>query len=504
MAYHEGNLTHWSVAGAIVAATGAAPDHWLAEILHAAHAPHLDTPLWLAAIDYRLAAVVAGLTIIVGDNLWRNHRRRLPAPPASEAPAGPTLPDKPSIAVLAFTNMSDGPDQEYFSDGIAEDIITSLSQISWLFVIARNSSFTFKGRAVDVKQIGRELGVRYVLEGSVRRSGDRLRVTGQLIEAATGAHIWAERYDRAIDNIFEIQDEVTRAVVIAIDSVLAAKERDRVGRISPDKLGPWELYHRGMLHVYRYTREDFHVAEKYLREAAALDPSSAAVQTGLAQCLLNGGWMFEPAKRSEWMPAGLEHARIATTLNPSDSMAHAFYGLGLSNADDRAGGVRETALAVKLNPNNAWAQALYGGISGYDGHPAEGLRHIQLAMRLSPLDPIRWLWSHMAATLYYFVHDYESSLAAGKDFIRLAPNAWASYRHCFVALTEMGRDGEAKYYADILCERFAKELVYFATVRFGEWREEDHARYIASIAKGGLVVRDGALARVDPRTASDL
>jgi adenylate cyclase len=172
--------------------------------------------------------------------------------------------------------MSGDIDQEYFSDGIADDIITSLSRIRWLFVIARNSSFTYKGNAVDVKQVGRELGVRYVVEGSVRRSADRLRITAQLIEAPTGGHVWAERFDRRIADIFTIQDEIAEAVVNAIEPAMAKAERQRVGRKEPENFDTWEHYHRGLWHFFKFTTPDSRLALEFLHKAAALDPSSAS------------------------------------------------------------------------------------------------------------------------------------------------------------------------------------------------------------------------------------
>ena len=281
-------LTHWMVAGLIVAATGAAPDHWIADLMHDLHIPADALHLWAAEIDLRWVLLCAGLTLVVGDIVWRRTRATTVATPIA-ATGGLVLPNKPSIAVLAFTNMSGDPDQEYFSDGIAEDITTALSHVSWLFVIARNSSFTYKGRAVDLKQVGHELGVRYVLEGSVRRAGNNLRITGQLIEAETGTHVWAERYDRTLDDIFAIQDEISRAVVSSIEPVLAASERDRVRRMAPDKLDTWELYHRGMWHFCRLTYDDYVAAKKFLGDAERLDPRSAPVQAGLALCSLVGG-----------------------------------------------------------------------------------------------------------------------------------------------------------------------------------------------------------------------
>ena len=312
------------------------------------------------------------------------------------------LPDRPSIAVLAFTNMSGDAEQEYFADGIAEDIITALSQIRWLFVIARNSSFTYKGRAVDLKQVGRELGVRYVLEGSVRRAGNRLRITAQLIDAPTGAHVWAERYDRTLEDIFAIQDEITTSVVNAINSVLAATERERVGRLPADRLRNWELYHRGMWHFYRLTADDRKLALEYLHRAETADPGWAMVHTGLAVCYIIGGWLFAQAERNVWIPRSIEHARLAIDLNARDAEAHTILGVGLAYSDQHEASIECSIRAVELNPTNAWVRALLGASFVFGGRPGEGLPHLEAAARLSPLDPLRWVYSHFLAMGYFF------------------------------------------------------------------------------------------------------
>src|SRR6266480_4650906 len=203
--------------------------------------------------------------------------------PAGEPPrATLALPDKPSIAVLPFTNMSSDPEQEYFADGIAEDIITALSRYPSLFVIARNSCFTYKGRAVSVKEVGRDLGVRYVLEGSLRKSGNRIRVTAQLVEAETGNHVWAERYDRDVADIFAVQDEISEAVTIAIAPAIADAEQHRAMRKPPGSLDAWAAYQRGLWHSSKLTSDDNSLAEKFFQQAIELDPTFSGAYVGLA------------------------------------------------------------------------------------------------------------------------------------------------------------------------------------------------------------------------------
>ena len=242
----------------------------------------------------------------------------------SDARALP-LPDRPSIAVLPFANMSDDPDQEYFADGISEDLITGLSRIRWLFVIARNSTFVYKNRAVDVKQVSRELGVRYVLEGSVRRAGNRLRISAQLIDATTGGHHWAERYDRELGDIFAVQDEITRSVVAAIEPRLLAAEGVRALSRSADDLGAWELVARAQTHVWRLTRADYETAIDALKRAVEAYPDYAPARSLLGFCLVfaaHMGWI----DRDQGLLAGREHAIRAIALDDRDPWGHIALG----------------------------------------------------------------------------------------------------------------------------------------------------------------------------------
>src|SRR6266849_3110354 len=233
------------------------------------------------------------------------------------------LPDKPSLAVLSFTNMSGDPEQEFFADGIAEDIITVLSKSRSLFVIARNSSFTYKGRKVAVNDIGRELGVRYVLEGSVRKAGSRVRVTAQLIEAATGGHLWAERYDRDLADIFSVQDEITTKVSEAIQPALERSERERAARKPPDSLDAWESYHRGMWHFANVEASENEKARSFFRRAIELDPRFAPAEAALALTYLNEITLFRPDLRAVNLPRALDHAGRAINVDVTDATAHA-------------------------------------------------------------------------------------------------------------------------------------------------------------------------------------
>ena len=256
------------------------------------------------------------------------------------------LPDKPSVAVLPFTNMSSDPEQEFFSDGIAEDIITALSRYPSLFVIARNSSFSYKGRAVDVKQVGRELGVRYVLEGGLRKAGNRIRVTAQLVEAESGKHVWAERYDRDLADIFALQDEITEAVTIAVAPAIADAEQHRALRKPPGSLDAWAAYQRGLWHLSKASEEDNALAEQFFQRAIDLDPIFVGGYTGLAATLNRAGNMFETRDPAEAQSAEEAAARRAVALDGGDAEARS----RLSIASPRAAIIR----GRRPKPSGPW------------------------------------------------------------------------------------------------------------------------------------------------------
>jgi adenylate cyclase len=300
------------------------------------------------------------------------------------------LPDKPSIAVLPFKNMSGDPEQEYFADGIVEEIITALSRFRQLFVIARNSSFTYKGRAVDEKQVGRELGVRYVLEGSVRRSGDRVRVTGQLIDAVTGAHLWADRFDGALEDIFDLQDRVTTSVVGAIAPKLEQAEIDRAKRKPPENLDAYDYYLRGMAsHYQSWSKDAINEALRLYYKAIELDPDFASAYGAAARCYIerrSSNWMTDRVKET----AETERlARRAVELGRDDAQALSGGGFALAQfGHDLDAGAAFIDRALVLNPNLAAAWYYSGFVRVWLGEPDAAIDHIARAMRLSPLDPI--------------------------------------------------------------------------------------------------------------------
>jgi TolB-like protein len=307
---------------------------------------------------------------------------------AGETVAALTLPDSPSIAVLPFQNWSGDPEQDYFADGMVEDIITALSRIRWLFVIARNSSFTYKGRAVDVKQVGRELGVRYVLEGSVRKSGSRVRITGQLVDTASGAHLWAEHFDSTLDDVFALQDQVTASVVGAIAPTLESAEIERAKRKPTENLRAYDYHLRGMASFHRSTKEATGEALQLFTTAIQLDPDFAPPYAMAAWCLFwrkINGWMTDrPAEIAE----GVRLARRAAALGKDDAVILARGGHALSHfTGDVDGGIAYLDRALTLNPNLATAWFISGFLRIWHGDPEGAIERLDRGMRLSPLDP---------------------------------------------------------------------------------------------------------------------
>ncbi|MFD1159010.1 LuxR C-terminal-related transcriptional regulator [Roseovarius aestuarii] len=307
---------------------------------------------------------------------------------ASEPNAKPTLPDKPSIAVLAFENMSGEPEQEYFSDGITEDIITALSRSPWLFVIARNTTFTYKGENVDVRRVASELGVRFVLEGSVRRSGDRVRVTAQLIDGLSGGHVWSERYDGQLEDVFDLQDEITRNVVASIQTSVHLTTIDEpVERSARPDLTVWELTMRAWHLLYDFTPESFATAQALLNRALATDPQSAEANMVLSLIHHHTALMGYASDTQETMRTAYALGRRATELDDRNEYAHWAFGIsgwGLNKHDESIVALER---AVELNPNCSLAYGSLGTALGLVGRTEEAINNQQIAIRSNPRDP---------------------------------------------------------------------------------------------------------------------
>jgi TolB-like protein/class 3 adenylate cyclase len=299
-------------------------------------------------------------------------------------------PDKPSIAVLPFQNMSGDPEQDYFADGIVDDIITGLSRIKWLFVIARNWSFVYKGKAIDVRQVGRELGVRYLLEGGVRKSGGRIRITAQLVEAETGAHLWADKFDGALKDIFDLQDRITDRVVAIVEPSVQKSEMERARRKRPDSLDAYDLFLRAVPFTRSQSAAEGRIAIGFLEEALKIDPGYAAAHALLAWCYewcySRGG--FDEADKA----AALSHASAALTGGTDDATALAVAGFVTTMlSKDHGAGLNAIDRALSLNPSCATALYLAAITNAFSGHPARATEYAKRALRLSPFDLLLYL-----------------------------------------------------------------------------------------------------------------
>ncbi len=322
-----------------------------------------------------------------------------PMPNSAEAEEALALPDKPSIAVLPFDNMSGDAEQEYFVDGITEDIITALSKFHSFLVIARNSTFTYKGQAVNVRTIAEELSVRYVVEGSVRKAGNRVRVTAQLIEAASGNHIWAERYDRDLEDIFDLQDEITQTIVSAIEQEIGSVERIRAVRKRPGSLAAWELLQRGLHHVYQMDRGGLQTGADLLRQCIAKDPSFAQAHSLLAFAIIHQVFLGTIDEFDQALAEATMHTNAAIKYDARDSLAHEMLAriLSIQHRYDEA--VAEAVRAVQFNPNSVSAHFALATIYYFANRSAEALEPIDSAMRLSPKDPRHFTHLHVKGAI---------------------------------------------------------------------------------------------------------
>jgi TolB-like protein/cytochrome c-type biogenesis protein CcmH/NrfG len=352
-----------------------------------------------------LPAAEAAWAASVGHDLPKSPRAALP------------LPDRPAIAVLPFTNMTDDPTQDYFSEGISEDIITALSKLRWFFVIARNSSFIYKGKAVHLQQIGEQLGVGYVVEGSVRKVGERVRITAQLNDVATGSHIWAERYDRDLADVFAVQDEITEAIVAAIEPQLYAAESFRARRKPPDSMDAWDLVMRALSHYWRVTRQDNVVAQALLEKAVALDPNYGQALGVLATSRTFGahmGW-----EEMAMAAPVAERAAAAAILADSEApWAHHALGCVYLYARRFEDSLAEFEAALRLNPNFSLAQGYYGLTLAYCSRWAEAAKAAQRALRLSPRDPLAAVYCGIAAYAQYVGRNYQEAMRLAIEGIR--------------------------------------------------------------------------------------
>jgi TolB-like protein len=394
-----------------------------------------------------------------------------------------TLPDKPSIAVLPFANLSDDTEQEYFADGIVEDITIALSRFHWLFVIARNSSFTYKGRAVEVKRVGRELGVQYVLEGSIRNAKNRIRIAGQLIDARTGVHLWADRFEGDLSDIFALQDELTVNVVSAIQPKLLQAEIELAVR-RPNNLSAYDLYLRALPHYYLMTGEGMAEALRLLSRALEIDPRYGAAASLAVFCrtlILIQGWAIDPLSEIQEVTR-LSQLALSSDENDPDALAVVGWATAYLTGDfDAATEMLDRAVA--LNPNSAIAWNYRGTACQFMGQAEEALRSFERGLRLSPLDPMLYGTFAVMGFAFISLRRFDEAVAAAKKSLRKKQTFTTAYRCLAAALAHLGRDAEAS-------EAVRRILEIEPDFRISEWaartRQWRSGLLVDGLRKAGL------------------
>jgi TolB-like protein/Tfp pilus assembly protein PilF len=360
-----------------------------------------------------------------------------------KAPRGPVRAEDRSVAVLPFQNLSSDPEQEYFADGMVEDIIAGLSRISWLPVIARNSSFAYKGKTTDVKQIGRDLGVRYLLEGSVRKTGARVRVTVELIDAETGIHLWVERYDRQLDDIFALQDEIAMSVVGAIEPNLRKAELERIKRKRPESLDAYDLVLQALPYAYSHMPDKAAIAIPLLEKALAIEPGYAAAHAPLALCY--HARYGRAGLHEEDRAAAVHHAHAAIAAGGDDAIALGIAGFVIA-MDERDHGAAQELFerALTLSNSNALSLSCSALALSWMGQTAVAIERAERALRLSPFDPLNYLAYNALAISYFHLKDYERSRDAARRSIKSNPQFGMSHAFLAAALVRLGCLEEAK------------------------------------------------------------
>ena len=350
--------------------------------------------------------------------------------------------------MLPFENLSGDPEQGYFSDGITEDIITELSKFRSLFVIARSSSFSFRGQSPEVKEVSRRLGVRYVVEGSVRRSGNRVRIAAQLIDAVADTHLWAERYDRVLEDIFTVQDEVTEAIVAAIAPELGKAEQQLATSKKLENLNVWEVYQRGMWHLYQRTKDDLAEARRLFEAALSLDPGLSLACSALVDAYYYEVVLGLADSVAQNCDKALQVARRAVELDPDDAAAHCAMGKARIVRREHALAVPDLQLAIDLNPSSAWAHYGLGAAAVFSGHAGEAIRHLERAIRLSPRDQHMGSFMVRLAEAYLVKRDYPGAVQWARKALQQQGFQWSRYAALLAGLGFLGEREEARRVLD--------------------------------------------------------
>ena len=394
--------------------------------------------------------------------------------------------EKPSIAVLPFKNLSSDDDQEYFADGVSEDIISALSRNRWLMVIARNSSFAYKDEIIDLKDVGRQLGVLYVLDGSVRKGGERIRIAAQLIDAASGKQIWAERYDRVLEDIFAVQDEVTESIVAAIAPELGKAEQQRATSNKSSNLSAWEVYQRGMWHLYKRTKADLAEARTLFKAALSQDPGLSLACSGLVDAFYYEvvlGLADSPAENRE---DALVVARRAVELDPDDGAAHCAMGKARIVRREHELAIPDLKLAIELNPSLAWAHYGLGAAAVFSGNADKAIPHLKDVIRLSPRDQHMGSYMVRLAEAYLLKQEYRQAVEWGRKALQQQGFQWSRYAVVLAGLGYLGENQEAEHvFSECLSHRpdFSVSMV-----RDGHLYTDTPAleHYLTGLRKAGL------------------
>jgi adenylate cyclase len=427
--------------------------------------------------------VVTVLLLIVGGLLiWRTAFP--PVQVASVEKMAFPLPDKPSIAILPFDNMSDDPKQEYFSDGLTEEIISALSSVPKLFVIARNSTFTYKGKPVKVQQVSEELGVQYVLEGSVRKSGDKIRITAQLIDALSGNHLWAERYDRNLDDIFAVQDEITKKIITAMQVKLTEGEQARATARGTNNLEAYLKCLQANEYAHRINPESNALAKQLAEEAIALDPEYAWAYYVLARTHMLAVWLGTSKSPKESIGKSIGSVKKAIVLDDTYAEAHGLLGFLYSIIRQYDKGVAQGEKAVALNPNSGYAHFMMGKVLTFASRWEESIPEYKIAVRLNPIPPNNYLFSLCLS--YGYTGQYEEAITWGEKAIRQEPNSLLAHLFMAQVYSWSGQDEKARVEAaEVLritpkfsLKKWEKKLKYK--------NQEDIERAIRALSKAGL------------------
>ncbi|MHA1567174.1 MAG: adenylate/guanylate cyclase domain-containing protein [Alphaproteobacteria bacterium] len=376
--------------------------------------------------------------------------------------------DKPTIAVLPFDNMSGDPEQAYFADGITEDIITALSKNRWLAVIARNTSFAYRGKSVDIRRLAGELGAKYVVEGSVRRAGERIRVTAQLIDTDTGNHLWAERYDRKLEDIFDVQDEITDTIAARVEPEVGAAERERVARGPRTDLRAWDHYHLGVAHFYKFTAADNLEAQRLLQVSRELDPNFGEAHAWWAYAVTLGMVYWDTEPDSPLLDEALAATNLALELDDQNAVFYALKARVQLARREYTSALAENEMAVKLNPTFAAAYCGLGDSLCYEGRYDEAIGQFEKAVALSPNNPQRWAFLTYGAMAFIFKQDFESALIWAAKASEVPNCQYWTTAHSAVALAYLERQDEAqRTVARLLVEKpgfnckFAKRKLFY-------------------------------------------